>query len=224
MEVEKLQTWFDKHKADPNYQHRDMSLDEFDAKSLTSFTKMKLAHQQRVLDVCRAYKLVIDEQPETLTRMLRYRYLAQTNLFALCHLLEKYKDASDKTYVRIDGTTHNTHEEICNEFFVRKDPTVKNFKQFATGYVDHKERLLLVPRGGFKSSIDMADTVQWIINYPEVTIMILTGVLKLAQDFVGEIKGFFKLEDGTMENVNLFETKKAIKPCTMDDDTPFMFQ
>jgi predicted phage terminase large subunit-like protein len=70
----------------------------------------------------------------------------------------------------------------------------------------------------------MADTVQWIINYPEVTIMILTGVLKLAEDFVGEIKGFFKLADGTMENVNLFETKKAIKPVTLDDDTPFMFQ
>jgi len=224
MKVETLQTWFDKHKSDPNYQHRDMSLDELDVKALASFMKMKQVHKQRVIDVCRAYKLVIDEQPETLTRMLRYRFLAQTNLFALCHLLEKYKDTTDKTYVWIDGTTHNTHEEICNEFFVRKDPTVATFKQFAQAYVDQKERLLLVPRGGFKSSIDMADTTQWIINYPEVSVIILTGVLQLAKDFVTEIKGFFKLEEGTMENVNLFETKKAIKPRTMDDDTPFMFQ
>ena len=224
MKVETLQTWFEKHKSDPNYQHRDMSPDEFDAKALASFGKMKQVHQQRVLDVCRAYKVVIDEEPETTARMLRYRFLAQTNLFALCHLLEKYKDTTDKTYVWTDGTTHNTHEEICNEFFVHKDPTIKTFKQFAQAYVDHKERLLLVPRGGFKSSIDMADTVQWIINYPEVTVIILTGVLQLAKDFVTEIKGFFKLEEGTMENVNLFETKKAIKPRTLDDDTPFMFQ
>jgi phage terminase large subunit-like protein len=224
MKVESLLTWFDKHKADPNYQHRDMSMDEFDAKALTSFLKMKAAHQQRVLDVCRAYKVVIDDQQETTTRMLRYRFLAQTNLFALCHLLEAYKDTSDKTYIWIDGTTHNTHEEICNEFFVHKDPTVKTFKEFALAYVDQKQRLLLVPRGGFKSSIDMADTVQWIINYPEVTVIILTGVLQLAKDFVSEIKGFFKLEEGTMENVNLFETKKAIKPRTLDDDTTFMFQ
>ena len=70
----------------------------------------------------------------------------------------------------------------------------------------------------------MADTVQWILNYPEVTIIILTGVLQLAKDFVGEIKGFFKLEEGTEEHVNLFATKKAIKPKQMDDDTPFMFQ
>jgi predicted phage terminase large subunit-like protein len=224
MNVENLEAWFQKHRSDTNYQHREMALAEFDVKALDSFMKLKVAHRQRVLDVCRAYKVVIDDQPETMDRMLRYRYMAQTNLFALCHLLEKYKDTTDKTYIWTDGTTHNTHEEICNEFFVRKDPTIKTFKQFATGYVDHKERLLLVPRGGFKSSIDMADTVQWIINYPEVTIMILTGVLKLAQDFVGEIKGFFKLEDGTMENVNLFETKKAIKPKTLDDDTPFMFQ
>jgi hypothetical protein len=224
MKVEALKDWFHKHKADVNYQHRDMPMDVLDQNALNSFMKLKEAHRQRVLDVCRAYKLIIDDEPETVTWALRYRYMAQTNLFALCHLLEKYKDTTDQTYIWTDGTTHNTHEEICNEFFVRKDPTFKTFKQFATQYVDHKERLLLVPRGGFKSSIDMADTVQWIISFPEVTIMILTGVLKLANDFVGEIKSFFKLEDGTLENVNLFETKKAIKPKTLDDDTTFMFQ
>ncbi len=147
MLVETLQAWFEKHKADTNYQHKEMSLDEFDVKALSSFTKMKQVHQQRVLDVCRAYKVVVDDQPDTLTRMLRYRYLAQTNLFALCHLLEKYKDTTDKTYTWTDGTTHNTHEEICNDFFVHKDPTVKTFKEFAQAYVDQKQRLLLVPHG-----------------------------------------------------------------------------
>jgi hypothetical protein len=62
---------------------------------------------------------------------------------------------------------------------VKKDPTFTTFEKFATQYTDLKDRLLLVPRGGFKSSIDMADCVQWIICFPAVTILILTGVYKL---------------------------------------------
>jgi phage terminase large subunit-like protein len=224
MNTEQLKVWFTDFKENPNYQHRDMTLPDLDDRAEKSFAKLTATQQNMVLEVCRAYKIVIDDQPETLRDMFRYRYLAQTNLFALCHLLEKYKDCTAKTYVWIDGSTHNTHEEICNEFFVRKDPTVKTFKQFATEYVDKKERLLLVPRGGFKSSIDMADVVQWIINYPEVTIMILTGVLDLAIDFVKEIRGHFRLDDGEHELVNLFATKKAIKPRTMADGTPLIFQ
>lgn len=227
MTVEQLQEWFLKHKNDVNYQHRDMPLEEFDQKALASFMKMKQAHKQKLVDVCRLYKVVLKEKPETTTNMLRYRYLAQTNLFALCHLLEKYKDTTDKTYVWTDGTTHNTHEEICNEFFVRKNPLEATFKDFAMGYVGQKQRLLLVPRGGFKSSIDMADTVQWILCFPEVNIIILTGVLQLAKDFVSEIKGHFRLDDATEndpDHINLFDVKKNIKPRTMDDGTPFMFQ
>jgi phage terminase large subunit-like protein len=70
----------------------------------------------------------------------------------------------------------------------------------------------------------MADCVQWVICYSEVTIMILTGVLDLANDFVKEIRGHFKLDDGEHEDQNLFGTKNAIKPRTMQDGTPFMFQ
>jgi phage terminase large subunit-like protein len=222
--VEQLETWFQKHLQDRDYQHKEMSLEEIDKRATASFLRLTHAQQNRVMEVCRAYTVVIDDQPDTLTRMLRYRFMAQTNLFSLCHLLEKYKDTTDQTYIWIDGTVHDTHQEICNGFFVAKDPTKKTFKQFATEYVDLKERLLLVPRGGFKSSIDMADCVQYLICWPETTIMILTGVLDLAIDFVKEIRGHFKLDDGEHETINLFETKKAIKPRTMADGTPLMFQ
>ena len=224
MTVEQLHVWFEKFKQNPNYQHKDMTLEQLDLNAEKSFLKLTPVQQNRVTEVCRAYKVIIDDQPDTIRDMLRFRYLAQTNLFALCHLLEKYKDCTEQTYVWTDGTTHNTHEEICNEFFVRKDPTKITFKQFATEYVDLKERLLLVPRGGFKSSIDMADCVQYILCWPEVTIMILTGVLDLANDFIKEIRGHFRLDDGEHEDVNLYGTKKAIKPRTMQDGTPFMFQ
>ena len=75
-----------------------------------------------------------------------FRFLAQTNLFFLCHLLEKYRE-----------TTVQTHEDICNEFFVQKNPTYLTWDDFAYQYTDLKDRMLLVPRGGFKSSMNIVD-------------------------------------------------------------------
>jgi phage terminase large subunit-like protein len=222
MKVDQLSVWFNRHKNDANYEHREMPLEVMAHNAQASFFRLTPANQNKVLAVCRAYGVVTDD-PLTMQRMFLYRYMAQTNLFALCHLLEKYCDTTDKTYIWIDGTTHNTHEEIC-EFFVHKNPLINTFKEFATQYVDQKERLLLVPRGGFKSSIDMADCIQYVLCWSEVTIMILTGVLDLAVDFVKEIKGHFTLDDGEQDGHNLYGTKKAIKPRTMLDESPFMFQ
>ena len=132
--------------------------------------------------------------PEDLTdenkkQLLLYRFLAQTNLFFLCKLLEKYADI-----------TEHTHEYICNSFFAQKNPTIATVEKFSAQYTDLRDRMLLVPRGGFKSSIDMADCVQWIICWPAVTILILTGTLQLATDFVGEIKQHLTLEENGIPN------------------------
>jgi phage terminase large subunit-like protein len=218
VKLDQLAVLCEKHKWDKNYQHRDKTWEEIDSKAGISFLRLPKEQQQKVLAVCKKYDLV------DLNLIARYRFMAQTNLFFLCKLLEKYKDTSDKEYVWTDGTVHNTHEEICNEFFVRKDPTIATFKEFANTYEDKKERLLLVPRGGFKSSMDMADCVQWIICWSESTILVLTGVLDLAKDFVGEIKGHFELEDGDAKFADLFHPKKAYRPKTTPDGSPSMFQ
>lgn len=145
--------------------------------------------------------------------IVKYRFLCQTNLFFLCKILEKYNQLSDRVYIlnsgpQADKQKHTVHEEICNAFFVRKNPVgYHSFEGFANAYTKHpytpqgwhlfgqtKERLLLVPRGGFKSSINMADCIQWFICFPEVTVAILTGKLDLAKDFVGEIKAHCTLE------------------------------
>lgn len=218
MIVNQLAVLCEKHKLDENYQHRDLSWDALDALALTSFKRLTDERMSKVLKVCTKFGLT-DEKI-----IMRARFMAQTNLFFLCKLLELYKDMSDKKYTWIDGTTHNTHEEICNTFFVRKDPTKKTFKAFADAYIEEKERLLLVPRGGFKSTMNMADTVQWIINFPEVTVLVLSGVLKLADKFIGEIKGHFTLEEGSAEYLDMFLPKKTWRPKTQDDGTPTVFQ
>lgn len=218
MKIDYLAALYEQHLHDKNYQFKNKTADEIAIMAKASFDRLTEDQQKKVFTVCKKFDLV------DVPTIRKYRFLAQTNLFFLCKLLEKYKDTTDLEYTWIDGTVHNTHEEICNDFFVRKDPTKTSFKTFASQYIDKKQRLLLVPRGGYKSSIDMADCVQWIICFPEVTILVLTGVLDLAKDFVGEIKGHFELDDADSGFVDLFQTKKALKPRIMHDGSSSLFQ
>lgn len=217
MKVSDLQEILDKHKADKSYKHRDLTWEQIDAKALLSFNRLSNELKIKVLKVCTHYKLT------DINIVMRARFMAQTNLFLLCKMLG-YDQVSDKEYTWTDGKTYSPHETVCNDFFVTKDPTQKDFKTFASKYVDKKKRLLLIPRGCFKSTIDMADVVQWIITYPEVTILILTGILDLAKDFVGEIKRHFTLEDADEKYSSLFDIKKNLKAATLKEGDLSLFQ
>jgi hypothetical protein len=48
--------------------------------------------------------------------------------------------------------------------------------------------ILLDPRGFFKSSIDAVDVIQWVINCPDIRILIVSGVIKLAEQFLYMVK------------------------------------
>lgn len=181
MRLEKLKELYETCKTLPNYQYKDLTETELLEKAKTSFQRLPDNQQKKVLKSWK--EKTGDGSLESVNQLLLYRFMSQTNLFFLCHLLEKYNQ-----------TTVQTHEEICNKFFVQKDPTFTTFEAFANQYTDLKERMLLVPRNGFKSSIDIADCVQWAICFPEVTILILTGVYSLATDFVGEAKQHFTLD------------------------------
>ena len=85
--------------------------------------------------------------------------------------------------------TFFTHAPVCN-LFVQKDPSKKIEEQDET-----KERLLLYPRGSFKSTIDVVDCVQWFINLPNIRILILTAESGLAVAFIGELKNYFLVPD-----------------------------
>src|SRR6266436_6560685 len=79
--------------------------------------------------------------------------------------------------------TSEEHRFIC-DFFVKKD--------FAKTVADQdffKNRLLLFPRGGMKSTIDVCDVAQWILNFPDIRVLFLTGADDLATGFVDELKG-----------------------------------
>ncbi len=63
------------------------------------------------------------------------------------------------------------------------------------------EMMLLDSRGFFKSTINGVDCVQWLINCPDIRILILTGEYKLALKFLGGVKKYFTLSEGQQPTV-----------------------
>jgi len=94
--------------------------------------------------------------------------------------------------------TEAEYKIIC-DFFVKKDDSRSIRDQDTI-----KNRLLLWPRGGFKSTIDVVDVVQWILNFPDIRILFLTGADDLATGFVNEVKGHFTVHEGAPTLMNLF--------------------
>lgn len=201
MKLSQLRVLFDSARKNPNYQYRDLTDEQYLEMATNSFLKLT---EGQTVKVKKSWAASVEKNGEEWAdthgpELVKFRFMAQTNLFFLCHLLETYNQ-----------TTVNTHEDICNKFFVQKNPTFPTFEKFANQYTDLKDRMLLVPRGGFKSSIDIADCVQWIACFPAVTILILTGVYKLASDFVGELRGHFTLE--TTEEADIKTGKPLLRP------------
>ena len=210
MKLTKLRDLFESARHNPNYHYRELSDETYQEMATASFNKLTESQSKRVVSSWKdsvTDKINLEEWDvaKHTSELVKFRFMAQTNLFFMCHLLETYKQ-----------TTVNTHEEICNKFFVQKNPTFSTFEKFANQYTDLKDRMLLVPRGGFKSSIDIADCVQWIACFPAVTILILTGVYKLASDFVGELRGHFTLEN--TEDINEETKKVKLRPKLFFDD------
>jgi predicted phage terminase large subunit-like protein len=106
----------------------------------------------------------------------RVRYRCQTDLFFLA------KEILGK------DLTERTHRPVI-DWFVKKDPSKTIAQQSRI-----KERLLLYPRGSYKSTLNICDCVQWIICFPDVRILVLTGADDLASAFVDELKDYFTLD------------------------------
>src|ERR1700675_2088734 len=83
------------------------------------------------------------------TEGLELRHRAQTDGFWLAKEVLGYEYFSD------------CHKEIFTNFFVTKDPAAVDFKTFAESDPGTHDRLLMLCRGGFKSSADLAGHIQW---------------------------------------------------------------
>lgn len=111
------------------------------------------------------------------------RHKCYTDLFYLCKRWLLY-DLSEKV-----------HRPVC-DFFVHKDPTKEIEEQ---DFI--KDRLLLDPREHWKTTIDVGDTCQWIIGFPNVKISMYSGSDVLTEQIINMVRNQFLLNE---EFKNLF--------------------
>jgi predicted phage terminase large subunit-like protein len=81
------------------------------------------------------------------------------------------------------------HKPWC-EFFVKKDPLHSVLIQDSV-----KNRMLLAPRGHFKTTINLCDIMQWMLAFPDITIVLFSGTEQLTARMVDEVKAHF-LQNG----------------------------
>lgn len=99
----------------------------------------------------------------------------------------------------------HVHQPVC-DIFVKKNFDGVYFEGYSFDDVKEafwrhrkanaKFMLLLDPRGFFKTSIDTADIIQWLLNAPEARILLLTAEHKRANDLLKAVKKhFFKASE-----------------------------
>lgn len=121
------------------------------------------------------------------------RKRARTDLLYLCNEVLLYKD--------VEGLPHGMLIEKLQRFkpgeelFDEKKGEYKGFRPACDlwGLSGPRRRLFLWPRGHLKTTIlTIAHTIQWVINYPDIRILISTAVAAQAEAILREIKAHFQ--------------------------------
>jgi hypothetical protein len=107
------------------------------------------------------------------------------------------------------GLYHSAHKYVCDQFVQKYfeglyypgytlddfHDAMKRQKRYANlgtgvvpGETETREMLLLEPRSSYKSTINRIDTVQWLINCPDIRIMFVTAFKELAKEFAVDVK------------------------------------
>ena len=112
------------------------------------------------------------------------RFRAQTDLLWLAKELLGY-----------DLVSEEYHREVA-EFYVQKDPRKSIKDQDRV-----KRRLEMDPRGTFKSTLNMSDTIQWMLCFPDCAILLLSASTPLTKGFVAEVTRHFTLPRGATPSI-----------------------
>jgi hypothetical protein len=119
-------------------------------------------------------------EDEDYRQALRWRM--QTDLFWLTKYVLGY-----------DRVTEEWHTEVAN-VFIQKDPR-KPIEQQSR----KRRRMVILPRKTYKTTFNIADSVQWILCFPDVAVMAMTASNSpdspLADAFVAECASHFICTD-----------------------------
>jgi len=106
------------------------------------------------------------------------RWRMQTDLWWLTRYVLGYRKVTER------------HREVADTF-VHKDPR----KSFESQSPDKRIRLILLSRKVYKTTFNITDSIQWVIGFPEIAIMVMTASnspdAPLADAFVAECVSHF---------------------------------
>jgi phage terminase large subunit-like protein len=130
---------------------------------------------------------------------------------------ETNPESANKSF-KDNQVCEHVHRRLCN-LFVRKS----DLRTIAQQDAFSKSRVILYPRGSFKSTIDVYDAVQWILNFPEIRILFLTAADDLAVGFVDETKGHFVERLFQPSLMNLYFPEYCLSEKDLAKETSFQF-
>jgi hypothetical protein len=128
-----------------------------------------------------------------LTTWKALRQRARTDLHFLCKEILGYKDLDDVAHLKMCGHLQRFKggTELLDYVTAK---TGAGYTPFCSMWElkGKRKKLSLVTRGGLKTSVlTIAHSIQWIINYPDVRILLVSAKLGRAQDFLKGIKRHF---------------------------------
>ena len=128
------------------------------------------------------------EAQQTLALRNRLRQDCRTNLLKLCGILG-YKDVSQLVHGPILGRLQKF--EGGTDENGRYTPKIPHWQ-----LPGPRRTLILYPRGHLKTTIiTIAHTIQWVINYPDIRLLISTATSDQAEKVMRELKGHFQFNE-----------------------------
>lgn len=146
------------------------------------------------------------------------RQAGRTNLVYLAQNILDYKDVSREVHGRyidtlqkfkggrdwINPSKYHSHAAkygpgsfaigSLKELVEGYEPFVPNFWDLETP-TQLRRWLILMPRGHLKSTIIMSHMIQWILNYPNIRILLSAATGDQVHGFLKEIKGHFQYNE-----------------------------
>lgn len=106
--------------------------------------------------------------------------------------LQKFEGGRDWTHMRFVGgkTSPGTMKELIEGY----EPAIPNIWDLTNPY-GLRRWLILMPRGHLKSTLMMSHMIQWIINYPNIRVLLSSGTGNQVGGFLKEIKQHFQFND-----------------------------
>ena len=178
-------------KPDPVMLEKLRALDESEKYFHKSECRSRVECYQLFIEHAQGEQIL--KKYRTFEQWLRLRDLFRKNLFLLAKYVLGFSDLD-----------YGVHKPVC-DIFVKKNFDGIYYKSYTIADIKKafwrlretysKFSLLLDPRGFFKTSIDLADIVQWLLVCPDVRILLLTAEHGRAVELLEAVKGFFAYDE-----------------------------